>query len=223
MNLETLKGKTLDDETFAKLHAYVEDLTGARDAAKQESIEGRKKLKAEVEQLRAVKATLFEKLGIDEDVDLDALEVKGQAEAAKQFETKLKRLEREKADALAKAGEIEGKWKSSRLDAALEKALSSHEFIDRDLVASFIAKQVQWEDDQVLVKAGDKLVPLEDGVKHFAQTKPHLLKAQGGAKGSGTPPGAGSGGGNRMTSAEFENLRPAERAKAMASGISITD
>lgn len=223
MDLEPLKAK-LGDETFAKLKEYVDDLSGQRDAARQESIDGRKKMKAELEQLRGVKASLFEKLGLDDDTDLDSLpEVKGQAEAAKQFEQRIKRLEREKADALAKAGEVEGKWKSSRLDAALSNALSAHEFIDRDLVASYIGSQVQWEDDQIMVRAGDKLLPLDDGVKLVAQTKPHLLKAQG-ARGSGTPPGAGSSGGNKtMTAAEFQALPPAQRMEAAKSGIQVTD
>lgn len=223
MNLEPLKEK-LGDEMFAALKTHVDDLVGQRDAARSESIDGRKKLKAEVENLRAVKATLFEKLGLDEDADIDTLpEVKGQAEAVKQFEAKLKRLEREKTEALQRATDIEGKYKGSRMDAALAKALSAHEFIDTDLVANYIGSRAVWEDDQIMVKEGDKLMPLEDGVKLIASTKPHLLKAQGRA-GSGNPTGAGSSGGKRsMTATEFQALPPAQRMEAAKSGVQITD
>ncbi len=221
MNLDALKDK-LGDETFAELKKYVEDLTGQRDAARQESVDGRKKLKAEVEQLRAVKAQLFEKLGIDDDADIDTLpEIKGQAEAVKQVEAKLKRLEREKAEALTRADEVDAKWRSSRLDAALSKALAEHEFIDRDLVGSFVANGVQFEDDQIMYKAGEKLVPLEEGVKLLAQTKPSWLKATG-ARGSGHTPGAGSAGGARTLSrAEFEALTPAAKVEAAKAGVQI--
>jgi uncharacterized protein (UPF0335 family) len=221
MNLDALKEK-LGDETFGQLKTYVDDLTGQRDAARQESIDGRKKMKAELEQLRQTKATLFEKLGLDDDADLETLpEVKGQAEAAKQFEQRIKRLEREKADAMQRAGEIEGKYKGSRLDAALAKAISAHEFIDSDLVASHIASRATWEDDQILFRDGDKLMPLEDGVKAFAATKPHLLKATG-ARGSGHPPGAGSAGKISMTRNEFDALDPAARMAAVKEGVSIS-
>lgn len=222
MNLDALKEK-LGDETFAQLKKHVDDLAEARDAARAESIDGRKKMKAELEQLRATKAALFEKLGLDDDADINDLpEVKGQAEATKQFEAKLKRLEREKAEALQKATDIEGKYKGSRLDAALAKALSGHEFIDNDLMASHIASQVVWEDDQIMFKAGDKLMPLEDGVKAMAQTKPHLLKAQG-RSGSGQAPGAGSAGGSKtMSRADFEALSPAAKVEAAKSGVQLT-
>lgn len=196
MNLEPLKDK-LGDETFSKLEAYVSEIIGKRDAAVAEIATTRKGLRAENEKLKTLRDKLFEKLGLEDDTDIDSLpEVKGQAEAFKQFEAKLKRLEREKSEALARAGDVESKWKSSRLDAALAKAISAHEFLDNDIVARYVSADVQWEDDQIMMKAGDKLMPLEDGVKLIAQTKPHLLKSQG-RSGSGSPTGAGSSGGQK--------------------------
>lgn len=222
MNLEPLKEK-LGDETFAKLEAYVSEIVGKRDAAVAEIATTRKGLRAENEKLKALRDTLFEKLGIDEDADLDNLPaINGQAEAAKQFESRIKRLEREKAEAEQRASEIEGKYKGSRMDAALAKALSAHDFIDTDLVASYIGNRVQWEDDQIMVKDGDKLMPLEDGVKLIAKTKPHLLKAQGRA-GSGSATGAGSSGGKQtMTRTEFDALEPAARLEAAKAGVQLT-
>jgi hypothetical protein len=80
------------------------------------------------------------------------------------------------------------------LDAALEKALSEHDWIDRDVAALLARAGVAWEEDRILYQAGDRAVPLADGVKLIAQTKPHLLKSAG-AGGSGYKPGAGSAGG----------------------------
>lgn len=222
MNIEGLKDKLGED--FTALKTYIDDLTGQRDAARKESIEGRKALKTEVEQLRGVKSALFEKLGLDDDADIEALpEVKGQAEAAKQFEQRIKRLEREKTEALSKAGEIEGKYKSSRMDAALQKALSAHEFIDSELVASHIARNAVWEDDQIMINDNGKIMPLEEGVKHFAAAKPHLLKSTG-ARGSGHPPGAGSAKGTQtINRTDFMAMPPAQQMEAVKSGAQITD
>lgn len=196
MNIETIKAKLSDDE-FKSLSDYVADLTGQRDAARQESIEGRKKLKSEVEKLTGIKSKLFEKLGIDDDADIDNLpEAKGQADAVKQVEAKLKRLERELADATKAKGEIESKFQASRRDAALSKALAAHEFIDAELVGNYAASRLKFEGDDLLFEAEDgKLVSVADGLKHLAASKPHLLKAKG-AGGSGHVPGAGGAGGS---------------------------
>lgn len=194
MNIQSLKAKLSDDE-FKSLESHLADLTGQRDAARQESIDGRKKLKSELEALRSTKATLFEKLGIDDDTDLDTLPAsKGQADAAKQYETKIKRTERELADAQKAKAEIENKFQTARRDAALGQALGAHEFIDRDLVSHYATARLQFEGDDLLFKTDDgKLLSVDDGIKHLAATKPHLLKAKG-AGGSGHVPGAGSSG-----------------------------
>lgn len=220
-DLGTLKEK-LDGETLSRLEEYVLFLKGKNDSLVQEISTTRKGLRDENAKLKAIKETLFEKLGLDDDADLDALpEVKGQAEAAKQFEQRIKRLEREKLEAQQKAGEIEGKYKSSRLEAALSKAIAAHEFIDADLVASHFSNRATWDEDQIMVKDGDKLTTLEDSVKAFAATKPHLLKSTG-ARGSGHPPGAGSSGGKTMTRAEFEALTPQSRVEAAKSGVTLS-
>jgi hypothetical protein len=221
MNIENLKAKLADDE-FKALSDYIADLTGQRDAARQESIDGRKKLKADVEQLRGIKTKLYEKLGLDDDADLDALpEVKGQAEAVKQVEAKLKRLERELADANKARGDIENRFKTSRRDAELSKAIAAHEFIDNDLVANFASSRVRFEGDDLFFEAEDgKLVSVADGVKHIAATKPHLLKARG-AGGSGHLPSAGSGRASTMSAEDFQALNPAQRMEAAKAGVQI--
>lgn len=192
MQLESLKEPL--GERFAELEQYVNDLIGQRDAARKESqkaLEGSKALKAKMESLESVKVRLFEKLGLDDGTDLDALpDAKGQAEAVKQFETRVKRLETElkaKAEALTA---LDAKHRAARLDAELGKALGGHEFIDREVVEDYFRRRIDWQDDQMFYK-NDKgeLIPLVEGVTHLTTTKPHLLK-QPGARGSGYNPTA---------------------------------
>ncbi|UZR29079.1 hypothetical protein [Methylococcus mesophilus] len=184
MDIDKLKDKLGSD--FDPLKNYVDDLIGQRDAARKESIDGRKALKAEVEQLRALKANLFERLGLDPDADpADLPDVKGQAEAAKQFEARVKRLERELADKTQALGDATARHRQLQQQAGIAKALSVHEFVDRELVESYVSSRIDWEDETPFYRTDDgKRVPLDEGVKLIAQTKPHLLKAQG-AGGSG--------------------------------------
>lgn len=194
MNLDQLKDK-LDGETLAQLKAYIDDLAGQRDAARKESIEGRKGLKSEVEQLKALKARLFDKLGLDEDADLDALpDAKGQAEAVRQLETKTRRLEKELADQSKAHGELTAKHRANLQQAAIHRALRGQEFIDPEVAELLIGARVEWDGDQVFYKTDTGLVPLAEGVKQLAAHKPHLLKAQG-APGSGHRHNGGAGNG----------------------------
>lgn len=222
MNLDGMKDK-LGDATFTELSQYIETLTAQRDAAKRESIEGRKTLKSKVEELTTAQERVFEKLGISSLDDLDNLpEPKGQAEATKQFEAKLKKLEREIGEKSKSFSELESRYKESTLSAAMEKALSGHEWIDRDIAAMLLKNGAQFEGDEILYSAGDKMLSLADGVKHIAATKPHLLKAAG-AGGSGYKPSAGSAGGTKqMSRAEFESLSPQSQMEASKAGIQLT-
>ena len=96
MDIASLK-EALGDEKFAALQGYVNDLIGQRDTARNESITGRKKLKDDLAAAQALAAKALEKLGVESADDLDTLpDAKGQGEALKQFETKLKRAERER-------------------------------------------------------------------------------------------------------------------------------
>lgn len=190
MEIEQLKD-ALGDETFAQLKTYVEDLNGklrtVRSKADAETAKAR--------ELAAAQAKLMEKLGVESLDDLDALpDAKGQAEAAKQFESKLKKLERELADTAAARDEIGSKYRSARQKAALADALAGHEFVDREVIEAYINQRVTWEGDELLFKsdAGD-LIGLKDGVSALVKAKPTLLKSTG-ARGAGVKTGAGSGG-----------------------------
>jgi hypothetical protein len=192
MNLESLKDKLGDD--YAQLETYVQDLIGQRDAARKESQTGRQTLKAKADEATATVARLMEKLGIETLEELEALPpAKGQAEALKQLETRLKALDstaKAKDQALA---DLAAKYRATRLDAELSKALGGHEFIDREVVEDWLRRRVDWHEEQAMYRTdkGD-LVPLAEGVTHLTTTKPHLLK-QPGARGSGYNPTARGG------------------------------
>ena len=185
MDIESLKGK-LDDSEFETLNSFVSDLIGQRDAARNESINGRKTLKSEVENLKSLKLRMFEKLGISDDEELDSLpEMKGQAEAAKQIEAKLKRLERDLADKDKSLQDLSGQYRKEKQSALLSKALTGFDWSEPDVVENYISSRLTWEEDQPFYTADDgKLVGLADGVKLLAQTRPGLLKSRG-AGGSG--------------------------------------
>ena len=221
MEIETLKEK-LGDETFAKLQTYVQDIIGQRDAARSESITGRKGLKAQLETAQAAQAKLMEKLGVETLDDLDTLpDAKGAAEAAKQYGAQIKRLERQLSEATEREKDATGKFRSTLQRAAVAEAMGGHEFVARDIVETYVGNRLVWEGDELLYKDdGGKLLPVKDGVAGIAKTRPELLKAQG-AGGAGARPagGAGSGaGGKTMTRSEFEKADHAQRSEFAKSG-----
>jgi hypothetical protein len=192
MNLNELKEPL--GERFAELEQYVNSLIEQRDAARQESQTGRQGLKAKVATAEANMTRLMEKLGIETLDELDDLPpAKGQAEALKQLETRLKKLD---ADAKAKdqtLADLTAKHRQTVLSAELGKALNAYDFIDRDVIETYLLNKLTWEDDQARYQdEKGTLVPLAEGVTHLATSKPHLLK-QPGARGSGYNPAARGG------------------------------
>lgn len=224
MDIEQLK-EVLGDEKFAALKTYVDDLIGQRDAARNESITGRKGLKAKLDEMTAAQARLMEKLGVDSLDDLDALpDAKGAAEAAKQYEVKLKRMEREMHAAVQARDEIAGKFRESQQKATISEALGGHEFVARDLVESFVSSRLQWEGEDLLFKADDgKLVPVKDGVAGIAKSRPELLKPAGaGGAGVRQSNAGGNGGAKIMSRAEFEAMPAAQKVAAAKAGVQLT-
>jgi hypothetical protein len=223
MDLETLK-EALGDEKFAALKTYVDDLTGQRDAARNESITGRKGLREKLTNLETAQAALLEKLGLDSLEDLESLpDAKGAAEAAKQYEAKTKRLERQLAEATAAREQADSKYRNSLQRAAVSEALGGHEFIARDLVESFVSTRLAWEGDDLLFKADDgRLVPIKDGVAGIAKTRPELLKPTGSGGAGVRQSNAGGATAKTMQRADFEAMQPAEKLAAAKSGVVLT-
>ncbi len=131
MDISTFKERLGED--FAALETYVNDLAGQRDAARKESVEGRKTLKAKAETAEALNQKLMEKLGIESPDDVDTLPpAKGQAEALKQLETKLRRYETDLKTRDTDLAELTGKHRNTLLDVEINRALAGKEPVDRD-------------------------------------------------------------------------------------------
>lgn len=226
MDLEALKGKTLDDQAHADLVKFVTDLEGKATAARNESIQHRKGLKAKVEELERVNRLAFDKLGVESVDELEGLQdAKGQAEAVRQVEAKLKRLERERNEATERLATVTKERDADRRSSAIAKVVAKHPFVDPDIATMLIEHGTQVEGDQFLFKAeGGKLVPLDEGAAWIAKTKPHLVKAQGGPGSGYRQNGNGSGKASKsMTRAEFETLDAVSKAAAMREGTQLTD
>lgn len=216
MDITELK-EALSEDQYAALETYVSDLEGQRDSARQESIKGRKGLKAEVETLQAQNAALMEKLGIEDFEELDGLDTQGAAEVNKQLETKLKRAEREREAAVKAAEEAAGKFRDAEARRTVGDALAGYEFLSPDLVRTYINGRVVWEGDDLLYRTdGGDLIPVKDGVAAFAKARPETLKAQG-SRGAGVR-NAGGGDEKTMTRADFEQLSPAKQAEFSLAG-----
>mgnify|MGYP003647240133 CR=1 FL=1 len=222
MDIESLK-EALGDEKFTVLKTYVDDLQGQRDSARQESITGRRGMKDKLAKLEADQTALMERLGIDSLEDLDLLpDAKGAAEAAKQYDVKLKRLERQMQEAVAQRDEISGKFRGSLQRAAIAEALSGHDFVARDLVETFVSQRLTWDGEDLLYKSDDgRMMPLKDGVAGIAKARPELLKSTGTGGAGVRASNAGGGGPKTLTRAEFEALAPAQRVEAAKSGVQL--
>ncbi len=184
MNLDQFKD-TLGDK-FESLQEYVSDLQAQRDAARKESIDGRKTLKAKAAEQEVVIARMLEKLGVQSPDDLDSLpDGKGQAEAAKQLEARIKRAERERDEAIKARETVEQNYRETRKQAAIAQAVSKHQFTDPDIASMLIERGVQFEGDEMVFRGdGGKLIPIDEAAAWIASTRPTLVKAQGGG-GSG--------------------------------------
>lgn len=192
MDLAVLKD--LLGDQYDALETYVNTLIGQRDAARKESIDGRKALKAENEALKAAKATLFEKLGLDDETDLATLpDAKGQAEAVKQFEARVKRLEKDLADTTKQRDDGQQRYRQVLAEKEMQKALAHHAFVDQELVEDYVKSRLVWDDDALMYRHGETPMALDEGVKLLVKDRPHLLK-QAPAGGSGwNPTGQSSG------------------------------
>lgn len=224
MDIETLK-EALGDEKFKALKTFVDDLTGQRDAARNESITGRKGLKEKLTALEAAQAQLLEKLGIDSLDDLEGLpDAKGMAEATKQYEAKLKRLQRERDEAVTARDASDKKHRDSLQRAAVADALGGHEFIARDVVETFVTRNLAWEGDELMFKTDDgKLVSVKDGVAGIAKSRPELLKPTGTGGAGVRQSSAGGGGGKTMTRTEFEAADASTRMAFAKAGGQVVD
>lgn len=185
MDLDKIKAK-LDPVEFDELSHHLAALAEKADKAVNESINGRKALKSENERLKALNTQIMDRLGISEADELDSLpDLKGQAEAARSYEAKVKRLERELQERTESLNKISAQRRADQQAAMLAKAMQSHDWTSPKVVETYLQNSITWEDDTPFFKTDDgKLMALDEGVKLVAQTMPELLKSRG-AGGSG--------------------------------------
>lgn len=185
MPFEKLKGK-LTDEEFAELQRYAEEQDNKQKALRKKADELQAKLKAGDGDV----SRLLEKLGIASVDEIDGLpDAKGQAEASKQMEAKLKKLETLLAESKAENEKLVGTIRDGKKKAALAEALSGHDLIDADVVAAFIKDKIDWDGDDLVFKTDTGgAVSVKDGVAQLLKTRPSLLKTPA-ARGSGYKPG----------------------------------
>jgi hypothetical protein len=223
MDISELK-EVLGDERFSDLESFVSDLTNQRDEARNESINGRKQLREKLSRLEGERSQLLEKLGVDSLDDIDELaDSKGQAEAAKQYEAKLKRLERELAESRDGIELANKKYRDSQRKINLNGALSKHEWLAPDVVESFLSPNLEWEGDDLLYKTGDgKLISVADGVAELAKARPELLKPTGArGAGVGSRGAGGAEGAKEMSREDFAQLPPEKKVELAKSGIKL--
>lgn len=211
MDLEELK-EAIGDEKYAALKSYVDDLNGKLRTVRKKADDET----ARARELAGIKARLMEKLGVESEDDIDALpDAKGQAEAAKQFEARMKKLEKDLEAATAAREEVAGKFRTAQQKAALAEALAGHDFVDKEVIEAYIGQRVVWEGDELLFKGGTEgeLLSLKDGVAGLVKAKPSLLKSAG-ARGAGFKPDAGSGGTKNPYARDSFNLTEQYRIEA---------
>ena len=168
-------------------------------------------------------AELLEKLGVDSFDDIGELtDSAGMAEAAKQFETKLKRMERQLGEAQQSADAANGKYKDSLKTGLVAEALGAHKFLEKDVVSQFVANSLVWEGDDLLFKTDDgNLVSVKDGVSGIAKSRPELLESTGAGGAGIRASNAGSNSELSMTRTEFEGLSPAKQMEAAKAGVTL--
>ena len=105
----------------------------------------------------------------------------------------------------------------------LSSALSSHDWVDRDVVETYVQSSVSWEGDELYFKSPDgNLMTVADGVATLAKSKPQLLNPTGaGGAGVRAANGRGVAEVGPMTGAEFDAL-PAIRKAEVASEAGFT-
>ena len=161
-----------------------EDLSKELKKLRDEAAEWRvkyKELNETYEEVVSSKSSLEEQLK-----SLDERIAKAKEEGKKELVTQLEAEKKEKEELSKKLAELETTSKSLKIENALNKALSAYEVIDSDVVAEVLKAKIDVVDGEVKFNDG---LPLEDGIKKFFETKPHLLKAKG---------NEGSGAGNNQ-------------------------
>lgn len=154
------------------------------------------------EQLAESNKTLDERLaGIDDEIKQAKLD--GKNELVSQLEAE----RTEKAELQKNLENFRNENQKLTIDSGISKALSDFDVLDSEVVSNTIRlNTIIGDDGKLMYKQGDGVVPLNDGVTSFFETKPNLLKAKG-----NTGSGAGGNGLSHDQNANLENLSPSQK------------
>ena len=180
--LEKLLGAGKISEEVAK--EIDTDLSGELKKLRDESAKWRTKyneLNSTYEEVVSSKSKLEEQVkNIDEKIK------KAKDEGKKELVTELEKEKQEKSELMQKLNELENTTKTLKIENALSKVLATYEVLDNEIVSDVLKSKLQVVENEIKFDDG---LPLEEGVKKFFESKPHLLKPKGN-EGSG----AGSSG-----------------------------
>ena len=170
--LERLLGAGKISEEVAK--EIDTDLSGELKKLRDESASWRTKyneLNNTYEEVVSSKSKLEEQVkSIDEKIN------KAKEDGKKELVTELEKEKQEKSDLMQKLSEMENTSKALRIENALSKALATYEVLDNEIVSDVLKGKLQVVENEIKFSDG---LPLEEGVKKFFETKPHLLKPRG--------------------------------------------
>ena len=223
MDIDKLK-EHLPDEMFGEVAQAFTDLLGQRDQARQESINGRKTLRENNANLEAELQQFKEMLGVD---SVDEVEEKGfAAEKTQQYETKLKKYQRELEMAQKELESAVQDSRQTKAALALSSAMAGHDWVDKEVVESYVSRNLQWEGDELFFKSADGAVlSVSDGIATLAKSKPQLLNATGaGGAGVRSSNARGVAEDEPMTREEFDALPAIKKAEVAAqAGFTLID
>lgn len=197
MDLSKFAGKTLDDAAMAELKSAFDELTGQRDAARNESIAGRKTLKSELAAAKAERDEAFAWAGAE---DIEALRAlpgpKGSADAARVTEAAMKKLTRERDEAMSERQALNERLAKQSREIAVANVLKKFPARNPDDVSVLFERHVEADGETFIFKDADgKVSSLDEGANAFFSKRPdYLLPAGIQGQGSGyrgTKQGAG--------------------------------
>lgn len=183
----------LDPEDYATLKQHLTTLIAQTDAAKMELAEGRKGKQQEIERLQAWQGQALEALGISKPEELDAVPgmAARRADLAR-LASQEKSLQSKLATTTAERDQLHSDFQGMKKKQALGQAMAKYNFVDRDVVETFVAQRLEWSGEDLIYVSEDGVPSsLEDGLRSLALAKPNLLRNV--EQGAGVMAGGGLG------------------------------
>lgn len=180
--------ESIPEEQFSGLDTYVTSLR-----QQIENLERKTKgstassinLKQQIKESEAKLADTLERLGLSSYEEIEDLpDIRGQGEANKQLEAKIKRLTADLDAKTQAAAELESKLSEMRRDQVIAQATAKYTWAEgaREIVDTYFRTIATQDGEEWLAAGGDGIpITLQDAVDQFAKAKPALLASKGAA------------------------------------------